>query len=57
MARMRIRNQRDVARDVMNLSGPVFEAKLLLHKLFVTVSILRWQKNARWDAIAGTWLP
>jgi GT2 family glycosyltransferase len=57
MARMRIRNQRAVARDVMNLAGPIFEAKLLLHKLFVTVSILRWQKSARWDAIAGTWLP
>lgn len=55
-ARMRVRNQRIVAREVMHCSGPLFEAKLLLHKIFITIAILRWRKEARWDAIAGTWL-
>lgn len=55
LARMRIRNQRLVARDVMGLSGPGFEAKLLLHRLFVTISILRHGGRERWQELLGTW--
>ena len=55
LARMRIRNQRIVARDVLGLRGPVFEAKLLLHRFFATVSILRTRPAAWRDEILGTW--
>jgi GT2 family glycosyltransferase len=55
MARMRIRNQRVVARDVLQLSGPVFELKFFLHRLFSTVSILRQGSQSRWLELLGTW--
>ncbi|HEX8309715.1 MAG TPA: glycosyltransferase [Chthoniobacteraceae bacterium] len=55
IARMRIRNQRIVARDVLGLRGLGFEAKLLLHKLFATVSVLR-RRDSAWRAeLLGTW--
>lgn len=55
IARMRIRNQRLVAREVLGLSGPVFEAKLLLHRLFASVSVLR-QRGPGWkQELLGTW--
>ena len=55
MARSRFRNQRLVAREVLGLHGPVFEAKLLLHRLFASVSVLR-QRGPMWKAeLAGTW--
>ncbi len=55
MARMRIRNQRLVAREIMGLSGPVLEFKLLLHRLFASVSIVR-QRGPNWrPALMGTW--
>lgn len=55
LARSRIRNQRLVARDVMGFSGPAFELKLLLHRLFVTVYLLRRGGRGAWTEIAGTW--
>lgn len=55
IARMRIRNQRIVAREVLGMGGWRFEAKLLLHKLFVTISVLR-RRDPAWRAeILGTW--
>ena len=55
IARMRIRNQRLVARDVLGLHGPVFEAKLLLHRIFASVSVLR-ARGPGWKAeLTGTW--
>lgn len=55
IARMRIRNQRLVAREVLGLSGPVFEAKLLLHRLFASVSVVR-QRGPGWkQELLGTW--
>ena len=55
IARMRIRNQRLVAREVLGLRGPVFEAKLLLHRLFATISVLR-QRGPGWpQELLGTW--
>jgi glycosyltransferase involved in cell wall biosynthesis len=51
----RIRNQRLVAREVMGLRGPALEWKLLLHRLFATVSIVR-RRGAGWrEEVAGTW--
>ncbi len=55
MARMRIRNQRLVAREIMGLSGPVCEWKLLLHRLFSSVSIVRQGGANRLPALIGTW--
>jgi GT2 family glycosyltransferase len=55
MARMRTRNQRLVAREVLNFTGPLFEAKFFLHRLFSTVSILRSRDKDAWRAIIGTW--
>jgi hypothetical protein len=52
---MRIRNQRIVARDVLGLRGPVFESKLLLHRCFATLSILRTRSAAWRDEVLGTW--
>ncbi len=56
LARMRIRNQCIVSREVLGLRGPVFECKLMLHRLFVTLSILRSRPAAWRDEILGTWL-
>jgi GT2 family glycosyltransferase len=56
LARMRVRNQRLIARDVLGLRGPVFELKLLLHRLFATVAILRSRPAAWRDEILGTWI-
>ncbi len=55
IARMRIRNQRIVAREVMGLSGLKFEAKMFLHRLFATVSILRRRQGEWWRELTGTW--
>jgi GT2 family glycosyltransferase len=55
MARIRNRNQRLVARDVMHFSGPVFEVKFFMHRLFSTVNILRSRDKEWWMAILGTW--
>jgi hypothetical protein len=57
IARMRLRNQRLVASEVLGLSGPFFETKLLLHRLFASISIVRRRQGAWWRELAGTWLP
>jgi len=55
MARMRIRNQRVVTKDVLQLSGRVFEIKFFLHRLFSTVALLRRRDKNSWKEIIGTW--
>ncbi len=55
LARSRIRNQRLVARDIMGFSGPLFEWKLFLHRLFVTIYLLRRRGPGAWSEITGTW--
>jgi hypothetical protein len=55
LARSRIRNQRLVATEVMGFSGPIFELKLFLHRLFVTVYLLRRRGSGTWSEIVGTW--
>jgi GT2 family glycosyltransferase len=55
LARSRLRNQRLVAREVLGFTGPLFEAKLLLHRLFVTAYLLR-QRSVGWrQELLGTW--
>jgi glycosyltransferase involved in cell wall biosynthesis len=55
MARTRIRNQRRVAREILGFTGPRFELKLLLHRLFVTCWLLRRRGPGFAREIAGTW--
>ena len=55
IARQRVRNQRLVAREVLGLSGAAFEAKLLLHKLFVSIAVMRRRDSSWKQELLGTW--
>jgi GT2 family glycosyltransferase len=55
MARMRAQNRRRVANGPMGCTGPVFEAKFFLHRLFSTVSIFRNRGRDWGKEILGTW--
>ncbi len=55
LARSRMAHQRALARDVLKLDGPVFEAKFLLHRLFVSIGILRSGGSGKLDQLIGTW--
>ena len=57
LARERIKNQRALGMEVLGLSGLAFEGKLMLHRLFASVSILRRRERGWADEILGTWLP
>jgi GT2 family glycosyltransferase len=55
LARMRVRHQRLVAHDILGLREPSLSWKLLLHRLFASVSILR-QRGPAWpQELLGTW--
>jgi GT2 family glycosyltransferase len=55
LARMRVRHQRLVAHDILGLQEPMLTLKLLLHRLFASVSILR-QRGPTWtQELLGTW--
>lgn len=55
LARMRVRHQRLVAHDIVGLREPALTFKLLLHRLFASVSVLR-QRAPMWkQELAGTW--
>ena len=56
IARMRIRNQRIVARDVLGLRGPRLELGLFAHRLFASVAIVRGRGPAWRAELLGTWL-
>jgi glycosyltransferase involved in cell wall biosynthesis len=55
LARQRIHNQRVVAKDVLGLSGAGFELKLLLHKAFASISVVRRREPAWKQELLGTW--
>lgn len=55
LARMRIRNQRIVAREVLGVRGLQLELKLLLHRLFASISILRGRAPGWRYELMGTW--
>jgi GT2 family glycosyltransferase len=55
LARMRIRHQRIVARDIQGLREPVLTWKLLLHRLFVTFCLLRQRAPSWRGELLGTW--
>ncbi len=55
IAQKRVRNQRLVAEEILGLKGGELEWKLLLHRLFVTIYLLRQRGPGFWQEIAGTW--
>lgn len=55
MARMRIRNQRIVAREVQGLRGFPLAWKFLLHRVFSSVAILRSREIGWQQSLKGTW--
>ncbi len=55
LARMRVRNQRLVARDVLNLRNPSLATRLFFHRLFATVYIVRARQQGWLDEMVGTW--
>lgn len=55
MARMKIANQRLVARDVMGQSGWRLAWGLVLHRLFVTTHLLRSRPAGWGGTLRGTW--
>jgi glycosyltransferase involved in cell wall biosynthesis len=56
LARMRVRHQRLVASEILQLREPLLTCKLWLHQLFATLSILRRREPAWREAILGTWI-
>ena len=55
LVRMRMRHQRMVARDILRVREPMLTAKLLLHRAFASVSILR-ARSPQWrESLIGTW--
>lgn len=55
LARMRVKHQRMVARDIVGLREPVLTIKLLLHRLFASVSVLRGRSPSWKQELLGTW--
>ncbi len=55
MARMRFRNQRHVAHDIIGLREPELTAKLFLHRLFSTAVVVRWRRAGWLQELAGIW--
>lgn len=55
LMRMRMRHQRMIARDILHLREPMLTLKLLLHRAFASLAILR-QRAPRWrESLIGTW--
>ncbi len=52
---MRVRHQRLVARDIVGLREPALTFKLLLHRLFASVSVLRGRQPSWKQELLGTW--
>ena len=55
LARMRVRHQRLVAHEILGLREPTLTFKLLLHRLFASVSILRQHSPTWTQELLGTW--
>jgi GT2 family glycosyltransferase len=55
LARMRVRHQRLVAHDIVGLREPALTFKLLLHRFFASISVLRRRGPAWTQELLGTW--
>lgn len=56
LARMRVRNQRRLAQDVMEVPPVALRWKMLLHKLFVIFYLLRTRPPGWTSEARGTWV-
>jgi GT2 family glycosyltransferase len=55
LGRMRMRNQQIVARDVMGLTGLKLGWKMLLHRLFTTLYLIRFRPAGWKGELGGLW--
>lgn len=55
LTRLKWKNQKKVAREILGLSGWPLLWKFFLHRLFVTFSILKNGSRGRWREIRGIW--
>lgn len=55
LARMIVRHQRKMAREVLGLRGPALWWKLTLHRVFQTIAVLRSSTSGRWASARGFW--
>jgi len=55
LVRMRLRHQRVVARDILRIPEPALTLKLLLHRAFASVWILRGRGPQWRETLIGTW--
>jgi GT2 family glycosyltransferase len=55
LARMIVRHQRMMARDVLGLRSFSLLWKLTLHRLFQTIAVLRSKDQDRWQSVRGFW--
>jgi len=55
LARMTVRHQRLVARDVLQVPSFALTWKLTLHRLFQSIAVFRSRRPGRWRAIRGFW--
>ena len=55
LAKMRVRHQRVVARDILGVCEPVLTLKLLLHRLFATAIVLRHRQLSWTQELLGIW--
>ena len=55
LMQMRMRHQRLVARDILRVPEPLLTLKLLLHRLFASVAVLRHRSPDWREVIIGTW--
>ena len=55
LARMATRNQRRIAREAMGMGAFETEIRLLAHRVFVSLCLLRQRKSGWFTEIAGLW--
>lgn len=55
LARMHLRHQRRIAREIMHLGAVELTAKLFLHRVFTTACLLRARGPDWRDELIGTW--
>jgi GT2 family glycosyltransferase len=52
----RLHNQRRIAREILRIPEPALTLKMLLHRLFISVCVLRGGSPTRWKEVVGAWI-
>jgi len=55
LLRQRLRNQRLIAHDILQVSEPLLTLKMLLHRVFVSYCVLRGGNPQKWREVVGAW--